>query len=173
METYKNVLIRATMDSDIALIKMVIDYMKEASNNDYEVMMEACVINDVFHYNTCLAEDNDRWISLDEPMYTFIGHGEDQNLFQVLDAEGFDVCGEYVTLEDAVSTCERYNKLRFVIVSPEYVKMHIANLLPPEELSLQRVDDVYQLLLSLHTEAEMKELVGNTMFLQETISANL
>lgn len=42
------------------------------------------------------------------PVYRYVEHGRGE--YQVLDPEGYDVIGEYVTLADARRTCNKYNR---------------------------------------------------------------
>lgn len=39
--------------------------------------------------------------------YHYVKHSAGE--YQVLDPQGYDVCGEYVTFKDAVATCKKYN----------------------------------------------------------------
>lgn len=100
--------------------------------------------------------------------YSKYGHGK----YQVLDPDGYDIIGEYVSLKDAKNTVAIAN-LKVELQSMPIVPLLVANMLASHELSVEKVEETIYDLLFYADAGQLRSMIKNREFLKECISATI
>jgi hypothetical protein len=97
------------------------------------------------------------------------------NEYQVLDHNGFDTIGEYVTYKDAKSTVSRYNKTIFLFRSAVIKEAYKQTTTTYYDcMREEQLDSFADLLISLNSINDMDYMLNeDRMFLAENVTCNL
>lgn len=113
-------------------------------------------------------------------MKQFTYRKHDVNQYQVLDADGFDYLGEYVSHREAVKICKDQNAV--ISAKSKEAMLKVFNLalavayqrgINGESFNLGSIEDATNEITSLFTETELAEVLNDKWQLLEIVSVNV